>query len=214
MKNHLVLVDLQHPDGVTSMTNQANGYRNQNRYGEAESLYKRALAIREKAFGTDHPSLAGSLHNLAWLYDTHGQYANAKPLYERALAIRERDLDPSHHHLVCTSLSCLAGLYMKQGQRLQAAALHRRMRAVWEKHPKAGLRLDAVAQLFMLQCRYTEAEPLLKSGLAFREKCLGQDHLDVATSLENLAEVYRKTDRERAAEVLVARAATIRAVQP
>src|SRR5260370_26126192 len=103
---------------------------------------------------------------------------------------------------------------MKQGQQFQAAALDKRMRAFGKKHPKARLRLDAVAQLFMFQCRYTEAEPLLKSGLVFREKCLGQEHLDVATSLENLAELYRKTDRERAAEALLARAATIRAVQP
>ena len=38
------------------------------RYAEAEPLYERALAIREKALGPDHPDVATSLNNLAVLY--------------------------------------------------------------------------------------------------------------------------------------------------
>jgi Tetratricopeptide repeat len=32
-------------------------YNNQGRSGEAEPLYQRALAIREKAFGPEHPDV-------------------------------------------------------------------------------------------------------------------------------------------------------------
>jgi CHAT domain-containing protein len=35
---------------------------------DAEPLYKRSLAIYEKALGPDHPDVAGSLNGLAWLY--------------------------------------------------------------------------------------------------------------------------------------------------
>jgi len=38
---------------------------------------------------------------------------------------------------------------------------------------------------------YTDAEPLLQRALAIREKALGPGHPDVATSLDNLAELYR-----------------------
>ena len=38
----------------------------QGNYGEAERLYKRSLAIREKVLGPDHPKVALSLNNLAW----------------------------------------------------------------------------------------------------------------------------------------------------
>jgi tetratricopeptide (TPR) repeat protein len=38
-------------------------------YDEAESLWKQALAIREKAFSSEHPDVAKALHNLASLYD-------------------------------------------------------------------------------------------------------------------------------------------------
>jgi tetratricopeptide (TPR) repeat protein len=60
-------------------------YDNQGRYADAEPLYKRALAIREKTLGPDHPDVAQSLNNLALLYDQQGRYADAEPLYKRAL---------------------------------------------------------------------------------------------------------------------------------
>jgi Tetratricopeptide repeat len=40
-------------------------YRNQGRYADAEPLYQRSLAIREKALGLEHPDIATSLSDLA-----------------------------------------------------------------------------------------------------------------------------------------------------
>jgi tetratricopeptide (TPR) repeat protein len=65
-------------------------------YEQAESLYQRALAIREQALGPNHPDTAVSLNNLAGLYDSQGNYKQAKPLFERALAIREQLLGTNH----------------------------------------------------------------------------------------------------------------------
>ena len=39
----------------------------QGKLEEAEPLYKRSLAIKEKVYGSDHPSVATSLNNLAQL---------------------------------------------------------------------------------------------------------------------------------------------------
>jgi hypothetical protein len=39
-------------------------YDTQGQYASAEPLYKRSLAIKEKALGPDHPSMAASLNNL------------------------------------------------------------------------------------------------------------------------------------------------------
>ena len=44
------------------------------RYAEAERLYKRALAIKEKALGPEHPHVASNLNNLAELYRARGRY--------------------------------------------------------------------------------------------------------------------------------------------
>src|SRR6516164_126553 len=57
---------------------------------------------------------------------------------------------------------------------------------------------------------YAEAEPLYKRVLEIREKALGANHLDVAASLNNLAELYRTEDRYAEAEPLFKRALTIK----
>jgi Tfp pilus assembly protein PilF len=59
-------------------------------------LYRRALAIQEKALGPNHPDTANSLNNLALLLHDKGDSAGAEPLYRRALAIREKALGPDH----------------------------------------------------------------------------------------------------------------------
>ena len=71
-------------------------YRDQGRYAEAEPLYKRALAISEKAIGPEHPDVAASLGNLGKLYQAQGRYAEAEPLYNRALLISEKVLGADH----------------------------------------------------------------------------------------------------------------------
>ena len=71
-----------------TLNNLASVYQAQGKYAEAEALYKRALAIREKALGQDHPDVADILNNLAIVYENQGKYAEAEGLYQRALAIK------------------------------------------------------------------------------------------------------------------------------
>ena len=59
-------------------------------YGEAEPLYKRARAIREKALGPEHPHVAATLDNLAALYEAQGMEAKSEPLRTRAKDIRAK----------------------------------------------------------------------------------------------------------------------------
>src|SRR5689334_15273116 len=47
---------------------------------EAEPLYRRALAIREKALGPEHPDVGSFLSNLAAHYRMTGRYAESEPL--------------------------------------------------------------------------------------------------------------------------------------
>ena len=58
---------------------------NQGNYADAERLYKRSLAIYEKALGPDHSEVATSLNNLGELYLTLERFAEAEPLLKRSL---------------------------------------------------------------------------------------------------------------------------------
>ncbi len=109
----------------------------QGKYAEAEPLYQRALAIREKALGPEHPNVATSLNNLAVLYHTQGRYTEAEPLYQRALAIHERVLGPEHPN-VAQSLENYAVLLRKTGRRAEADEMESRAKAIRAKHAEAN----------------------------------------------------------------------------
>jgi esterase/lipase superfamily enzyme/tetratricopeptide (TPR) repeat protein len=188
-------------------------YQYQGRYADAEPLYKRSLAIREKALGPNHPDVGTLLNNLAELYRVQGRYADAEPLYKRGLAIREKALGPNHPD-VGTSLNTLAALYLAQGRYADAEPLYKRGLAIYEKalgpdHPFVGTSLNNLAELYQTQGRYADAEPLLKRSLAILEKALRPDHPDVGTSLNNLAALYRAQGRYAAAEPLYKRSLAI-----
>jgi tetratricopeptide (TPR) repeat protein len=117
---------------VTSLNDQALSLESKGDYRAAELLYRRALAIAEKALGPDHPDTAGSLNNLASLLESKGDYAAAEPLYRRALAIAEKALGPDHPH-TATSLENLAGLLESKGDHTGAEPLYRRALAIAER---------------------------------------------------------------------------------
>ncbi len=73
-----------------SLNDLAVLYRNQGKYGEAEPLYKRALAIREKSLGPDHPDVARNLENYAELLLKTNRKTEAARLEARAKAIRAK----------------------------------------------------------------------------------------------------------------------------
>ena len=54
-----------HPDYAVALNKLGIVVQAQGKYTEAEGLYKRALAIREKALGASHPDVGQTLNNLA-----------------------------------------------------------------------------------------------------------------------------------------------------
>ena len=75
---------------ATSLNNLAVLYRAQGKYAEAEPLYRRALAIKEKALGPEHPSVATVLANYAALLRKTNRDNEAAKLEACAKAIRAK----------------------------------------------------------------------------------------------------------------------------
>ena len=73
-----------------SLNNLAVLHRAQGKYAEAEPLYRRALAIDEKALGPEHPEVAKTLDNHAELLRKTNRTAEAIKLEARAQAIRAK----------------------------------------------------------------------------------------------------------------------------
>jgi tetratricopeptide (TPR) repeat protein len=118
---------------VASMQNNlAALYRQQKRYAEAEPLYLRAIAIREKALGPEHPDVALTLNNLAALHDAQDHFEQAEQLYRRALAIRDKSLGPDHLD-TAASANSLGELYLAQRRYEKAEPLLKRAYLAREK---------------------------------------------------------------------------------
>ncbi len=164
--------------------------RERARYGEAESLYLRALHIQEQMLGPDQLDTATSLNGLASLYWRQGKYAQAEPLFLRALHIREQQLGPDHPHLAY-SLNGLANLYAEQGKYAQAEplfqrALRIRERQLGSEHPEIAETLHDLATFREQQGNRQEALALYERALAIRKQALGRTHPKTHVTRERL----------------------------
>lgn len=201
------------PDDAVDLNDLANLYQKLGQYTQAEPLYHRSLAIREKTLGPDHPDVAASLNNLASLYQKQGQYAQAETLHLRSLAIDEKTMG-SDHPYVAEDLNNLANLYQRQGRYTQAEPLYQRSLAIRENalgtdHPDVAQSLKNLAGLYYYQGHYAQAEPLIRRSLAIDEKILGPNHPLVASDLNNLAGIYIDQGQYAQAEPLLVRSLTI-----
>ena len=71
-------------------------YAEQTRLDDAEQMYNRALAGREKAWGSEHTSTLNTVNNIGILYKDQGRLDDAERMYNRALAGKEKAWGPEH----------------------------------------------------------------------------------------------------------------------
>ena len=71
--------------------------------------------------------------------------------------------------------------------------------------PEAARLLTHAGWYLRERALYAEAEPLLKQALTIRERILGVEHLDTATSRNNLGQIYRLLGEYRQAEPFLKR---------
>jgi tetratricopeptide (TPR) repeat protein len=144
--------DMTFPEAAQILNDAGYYLYKRAQYEEAERLFQRALAIRERVLGSEHTDTAASLNNLAELYDDLGKYEEAEPLYQRALAIRER-VQGTEHPDTAVSLNNLALLYHHQEENEQAEPLYQRALSIHEKaygpdHPEVATDLNNLAELY------------------------------------------------------------------
>jgi hypothetical protein len=94
--NVLALADRLRADGIDAVLDQYESFPSEGwelwgqrqiqaarRYGEAEPLIQRALAILEKRLGPDHPDIAHCVRNYALFLRERGRAAEAEKLEAR-----------------------------------------------------------------------------------------------------------------------------------
>ncbi len=202
------------PAAIRLLNEMAFYLREYDLYEQSELLYKQALAICLKEYGTEHPETATKLSGLAMLYFQGKKYDLAEPLLQQSLMICEKVLG-SEHPDTANTLSSLAHLYINQNKYDQAEPLLRRALTICEKvlgpeHPEVARNLDLLAWLYHGQGNSGQAEPLLQRALAINKKVLGPEHPSTADTLSSLARLYTLQKKDDLAESLLKQVLMIR----
>ena len=160
------------PEVTYGLNNLGALYFNTGRFNEAEPLFCRVLAIREKTLGLEHLDVSASLNNLAGLY-LSTDYAKAEPLLKRALTIRETALGPDHPDLA-QSLNNLAGLYYTTDRYSEADPIVRDLTMIEKTlppdHPHQIQFRECYADLLDQLGRTDEASELRNQAEAIRQR--------------------------------------------
>jgi tetratricopeptide (TPR) repeat protein len=122
---------INHTNYALALNTLATVYVAQQKYDEAEALYRRAMAIRAKVLGDDHPDVAHTLTNLSLVYSLQRRFGEAEGALRRALKIQERALG-ENDVTIATTLGLLASACLGQGKRQEADALYQRGNSIIE----------------------------------------------------------------------------------
>jgi Flp pilus assembly protein TadD len=76
----------EHPYTATSLNNLAYFYDSRGRYEDAEPLYRRAVAIAQKALRPQHPDTITIVQNLIDCYRSQGKRKEAEELEQQLKA--------------------------------------------------------------------------------------------------------------------------------
>lgn len=202
-------------DGLSvSFATLARIYREVGNIPAAEQNYKKAVDEMITARGVEGRRVAIMKNYQAEFYAEEGQNLSlAEQLEQEALSILHKGYQPDHW-FVSRSLSTLARIRAKQGRREQAESLYTQalgnLKAkLGADHPEVATTQTGLAKLYIAEARYSDAEPLLKSALAIRER-IEPNHPYTADVLEAYSNLLQRTGRETEAKEANARAQAIR----
>lgn len=177
-------------------------YSYSGRWGEAEAMYRRAIAGREKSLGSHHKKTIATLNNLGVLYQDQGRFCDAEAIHQRVLADRTSHLGPDHEETL-KSIYNLANVYLLQNKLIEAESSYQRVLMWYQKAPDAAnekiLHIShALGNLYQKQGKLIESESMYLQVLAEYETTLETDHPFKLWLYYNLGTLY--VDQERLVE--------------
>jgi tetratricopeptide (TPR) repeat protein len=190
-----------------NLNSLADSYRARQRYGDAESNYRKAIAILEK---TNHSQLPRVLLNLGDVQAILGQREQAEASYRSAQSVLEKANGPGHPSVAAVLTVHIAPLYRATQQWKELATLYEKSLEIVERvlgpgHSSTGIALRNLAVAYERLDRFDEAEALYRRILPIWEKALGAEHGDIAIIMSELAQIYLFQNREAEAEKMLLR---------
>ena len=183
--------------------NQADLYKSQGRYEEAETILREVWAKIEREENRFASVVA---NNLAELYKAQSRYEEAEPLLLKALELTEKILGKDHQDMAIR-LDNLAELYRCQGRYEKAEpfalqAFDLRKKLVGMEHPYITNSLNNLGNLYLNQGKYEKAEDFYLQSVELSKKVFGEEHHETIFIFSNLATLYQIKGEYKEAEKL------------
>jgi CHAT domain-containing protein len=178
---------------LASLFNLGQVQQRREQFVEAELLLRRALSLSEETFPAKDLRLAIALQNLATTLESQRKNKEAEALFRRAVAIRRLAQAADHPELAGALQGLGVNLYRQkkyvEAERSLKEAIEIRRRAptfqAWLGH-----NLTDLAQIYILQRRYADAEALIVEALELYGRHLNPTHPDIAEAYFSLAYVW------------------------
>jgi CHAT domain-containing protein len=184
-------------------------YKDLDDLSEADSCFRRSLAILKSADGPNSRDAGAVLLNLADLYADHGRWGEAESDFREALTIAVQAYGQNDPH-VADVLRDGGSLLIDEGKYMDAARVLRGAIAIYANAgPGYATQLAATYNLAGQDVDdggdHKTAETLFQKAIDLSGKTQGANSTDLATYLGNLANVYKAEQRFAEAEPLYLR---------
>ncbi len=184
----------------------ASLYWRQGKYAQAEPVRAEVVRVQRRVLGEEHPATLTSLNNLALLALYQGRYAEAETQFVSVIATMRRVLGDDHLETMI-SAGNLGLVYFRQGRHADAEAVFTKVleqkqtgargqasgNAHHHEQPGRGLRAEG---------KYPEAERTYTKVMEVMRDVLGENHPNVAQTMNGLAFLYMVQGKSAQAERL------------
>jgi|GEM_PF-1411122 len=177
-----------------SLNNLAATYVELGRYSEAETLFKRALEIKEANLGPNSPEIATSLINLATVYRKPWENQKAQKLLQQALSIREQSFGKVNP-MVAISLRQLARFHENEhdydsAEKLYNRALQIRQNAFDSSVQDITESLTDLARLYFSLGKTDRAVAIYLKTIKYLNRSPSATIVDLSKQVDDLSWLY------------------------
>jgi tetratricopeptide (TPR) repeat protein len=178
--------------------NLASLYQQEDRYGDAERMFRKALVWRQKNLPESSSEVAYSFNNLGEIFRIQGRDWEAGNLIETSVqSLRQFHPDDPRLPLI---LSNLASVRCRFGKFDEAEALLRAALASYEKQKGAnsweyGITLNNLGRVLQSKNEFEAADRLYAQAVAIFEPLGVQARPYLATALSNAGVLYERQKR-------------------
>jgi serine/threonine-protein kinase len=190
----------------TTMVNLVRALRETGKWREAEALGTAAVELRKRALGPDHVRVGAALRNLGLVQLDLGEHERAIATLEEGLRILVAAQGPDHIENA-EVLTALGRALSVSGKSDSARVALNRVFAIYIQRQETGHAryadaLTALAEDELLLGNAAAAERLLRAAERILRKALGNDHPQLAVTLDALGQALAGPDLSTAEQVL------------